>query len=145
MKKLLAAFMMLCAVHVFAFTEPEVNKKTVEAFSIIFKDAVDITWYAEENYDQVYFYLHNIKTQIKYNKDGSFVSCFRTYKCDNLPLFIQMKLKNEFAKRNITSVAELSTGETIEYHLVMEDDKFWYNVKSDALGNFTVDKKFRKG
>lgn len=92
----------------------------------------------------MYCLIKGIKTQIKYDKEGKFVSCFRMYRADELPVIIQYKLNHEYANKKITSVAELTTDVSIEYHLVLEDDKFWYNVKSDSFGNLITDKKIKK-
>jgi hypothetical protein len=127
-----------------AIAEPEVNRKTMEKFKVAFKEAADVKWYAEENYDQVYCLIKGIKTQIKYDKEGNFISCFRMYKEEDLPVIIQLKLAQGYAGKSVTSVAELTTEGNMEYHLVLEDDKYWYNVKSDVFGNLATDKKIKK-
>jgi hypothetical protein len=144
MKTLIVAAALLFTVSSFAYAEPEVNKKTIETFQLAFREAQDVKWYAEENYDQVYCTIKGIKTQIKYDKDGKFVSCFRMYGASDLPVIIQHKLNQLHAGKKVTSVAELTTEGAVEYHLVLEDDKFWYNVTSDPYGNINVDKKLKK-
>jgi hypothetical protein len=138
-----AAFLFITTVNA-AFAEPEVNRKTIEKFKVAFKEAADVKWYAETNFDQVYCVIKGIKTQIKYDKEGNFISCFRMYKEEDLPVIVQLKLAQQYAGKNITSVAELTTDGNIEYHLVLEDEKFWYNIKSDAFGNASLDKKIKK-
>lgn len=144
MKTLFFAFFLVTALSSRALDVPEVNQRTIEKFQVAFKEATDVKWYAEENYDQVYCLIKGIKTQIKYDKEGKFVSCFRMYGADELPVIVQYKLNQEYANKKVTSVAELTTDGSIEYHLVLEDDKFWYNFKSDSFGNLTTDKKFKK-
>jgi len=144
MKTLLIAVFLIFAAGSFAHASPEVNKKTIEKFQLAFKEAADVKWYAEENYDQVYCVIKGIKTQIKYDKEGNFVSCFRMYKEEDLPVIIQLKLSQQYAGKNVTSVAELTTEGAIDYHLVLEDDKHWYNIKSDVFGNLSTDKKIKK-
>ncbi|HEX4957876.1 MAG TPA: hypothetical protein VFV46_06830 [Lacibacter sp.] len=144
MKTLFFAFFLVTALSSRALDVPEVNQRTIEKFQVAFKEATDVKWYAEENYDQVYCLIKGIKTQIKYDKEGKFVSCFRMYGANELPVIVQYKLNQEYANKKVTSVAELTTDGSIEYHLVLEDDKFWYNVKSDSFGNLTTDKKFKK-
>ena len=84
MKTLFVALFLSAAFSSFALDEPEVNQRTIEKFQIAFKEATDVKWYAEENYDQVYCMIKGIKTQIKYDKEGKFVSCFRMYGVDGL-------------------------------------------------------------
>lgn len=144
MKTLFIALFLSAACSSFALDAPEVNQRTIEKFQIAFKEATDVKWFAEENYDQVYCMIKGIKTQIKYDKEGKFVSCFRMYGADDLPVIVQYKLNQEHASKKITSVAELTTDVSIEYHLVLEDEKFWYNVTSDSFGNLVTDKKIKK-
>ncbi len=144
MKKILLAVMVMFTAHAFAAAEPEVNKKTVAAFEFTFNDAKEVTWYAEEAYDQVYFKLNNIKTQIKYDKEGNLLSCFRMYTEENLPLLIRLELKKQHAGKVVKSVAELTTDKVTEYHMTLEDDKHWYTVKADVYGDLSTLKKLKK-
>lgn len=144
MKKMLFAAMLFFTVHAFAAAEPEVNKKTIAAFEFTFKEAKEVTWYAEETYDQVYFKLNNIKTQIKYDKEGNLLSCFRMYTEENLPLLIRLEVKKEYAGKVVKSVAELTTDKVTEYHMTLEDDKYWYTVKADVYGDLSTLKKLKK-
>jgi hypothetical protein len=143
MKKMLSILMVVLATSVFA-AGPEVNKKTIAAFEFTFKEAREVTWYAEENYDQVYFTLNNIKTQIKYDKEGNFMSCFRTYTEETLPLIVRLELKKEYAGKVVKSIAELTTNNITEYHITLEDEKHWFTVKSDVYGSLSTLKKMRK-
>jgi hypothetical protein len=143
MKKMLLVLMVAVATSVFA-AEPEVNKKTMAAFEFTFKEAKEVTWYAEENYDQVYFTLNDIKTKIKYDKEGNLLSCFRTYTEEALPLLIRLELKKEYAGKQVKTIAELTTDRVTEYHITLEDDKHWYTVKSDVYGDLTTLKKLKK-
>jgi uncharacterized protein YxeA len=143
MKKILSAVMVVLATSVFA-AEPEVNKKTIAAFEFTFKEAKEVAWYAEENYDQVYFKLNNIKTQIKYDKEGNLLSCFRMYTEENLPLLIRLELKKVHGGKAVKSVAELTTDNITEYHMTLEDEKHWYTVKADVYGGLSTLNKLRK-
>jgi hypothetical protein len=144
MKKIIAFSLMLFSLSVFAAAEPEVNKKTIKAFEFTFKEAVDVKWYAEENFDHVYFTLNNVKTRMKYDKEGNFISCLRTYFEEDLPLLIRMRLKENYAGKKVTSVAEMITNTETEFHVTVEDDKNIYLLKGDIHGSFNVDKKLRK-
>lgn len=144
MKTLFITIASFCVLQASAYAAPEVNKKTIETFRVAFKDAEDVTWYAEENYDHVYFTLQNIKTRIKYDKEGNFVSCLRTYMEESLPMLIRIKLKEKYADKKVTSVAELSTNDGTEFHMNLEDEKNIYMIRGDATGSLNLEKKIRK-
>lgn len=136
----------LLVISCFVFAaKPEVNRKTVAAFEFAFKEATEVVWYAEETNDYVYFKINDIKTKIRYDKEGKFISCLRTYKEQDLPMLVQIRLKENYPTKKVTAVTELATDGTTEYYINVEDEKFIYILKADVQGNFVVDKKLRKG
>ncbi len=79
MKKIFLITLMLATGSFIFAAIPEVNQKTVAAFEFAFKEATEVVWYAEETNDYVYFKLNNIKTKIRFDKEGRFISCMRMY------------------------------------------------------------------
>lgn len=145
MKKLLLITLVLVSGSIVFAAGPELNQKTVAAFEFAFKDATEVVWYAEETNDHVYFKINNIKTQIRYDKEGKFISCMRMYKEQDLPMLVQIRLKEFYAGKKITAVTELATEASTDFYINVEDDKFIYLLKADIQGNLQVDKKLRKG
>lgn len=123
---------------------PEVNQKTVAAFEFAFKEATEVVWYAEETNDYVYFKLNNIKTKIRYDKEGRFISCMRMYSEQDLPMLVQIKLKENYANKKVTAVTEMATEANTVFYINVEDEKFIYILKADVQGSFIVDKKTQK-
>lgn len=145
MKKIFFITLLLVIGGLAFAAKPEVNQKTVAAFEFIFKEATEVIWYAEETNDHVYFKINNIKTKIRYDKEGNFISCLRMYTELDLPMLVQIRLKENYANKKVTAATELATESTTEYYINVEDEKFIYILKADVQGSFTVYKKLRKG
>lgn len=145
MKTIISVLFLCFATTVFAADVPAVNKKTIKAFELAFTEAKDAVWYAEENFDHVYFTLNNSKVRLKYDKEGNFVRSLRSYYETDLPLLIRIRIREAHGDKKIISVAELTTASDIEYHINLDDGKYIYAVKSDVSGTLSIEKKMRKG
>jgi len=145
MKKIiLSAATLLCAVLMFAGTLPEVNEKVLKAFESTFKNVTDVAWQEFDDHYQVSFKQSAIISRANYDKDGNLLSTRRYYSGDQLPPNILAKLKNKYAEKKIFGVTEISTEESIEYTIVLEDERKWYFISADASGSLWLDKKYNK-
>jgi len=145
MKKLIFAFTMLLGSAItFASTPPEINEKVLKAFQETFKDPKDVNWHEYESYYEVDFKHGEIKTQVRYDSDGNITGTTRYYFENQLPPHILSKLKKKYSNRSIYGVTEIFSESDLLYYITMEDDKNWYTVKSNPLGNFEQTDKFKK-
>ncbi len=145
MKKLavLASFALL-SLSLFATEPVTVSDKVLGAFKQSFKNVTDAVWHEHSDRFEVRFFQNEINTQITYSKDGSVLKAIRYYGQESLPLFIREKLQKEHADKKVFGITEFTTGETLNYYIVLENAATWTHVKCSAGGEMNVFKKLRK-
>ena len=149
MKKLilLAASALLFASTSFANVDPDredVNQKVLKAFEATFPVVTEVKWKEYSDYYSASFKQNTIQTEVRYDKEGNFLSSLRYYKEDMLPLSVLTQIKKRFSDKSIFGVTELTVGNEVGYFVTLEDAKSWMVVKADQSGNIQVHEKFRK-
>ncbi len=145
MKKLIFALaMLLGSATIFAITPPEVNEKVLKAFQETFKNPKDVNWHEYENYYEVDFKQDEIKTQVRYDSEGNITGTTRYYFENQLPPHILSNIKKKYPQRSVYGVTEIYTENDLQYYITMEDEKNWYTVKSNPVGNLEQTEKFKK-
>ena len=135
---------MLASATLFAATPPVVNQKVLKAFAETFKQPKDVVWHEYENFYEVDFKQGEIKTLVRYDSDGNITGTTRYYFESELPPVITSRLKKKYPERSVYGVTEIYTESDLAYYITMEDEKNWYTVKSNALGNLEQTEKFKK-
>ena len=143
MKKLILLLFILASTCV-AFANPPVNEKVLKVFKTVFPQIENAKWYEYETYYEVYFDRDDVKCRIKYDLDGKVLSTLRHYEEKTLPPFLKAKLSQKFAGKKIFGVTEVNSENELTYNIVLEDDKNWIHVQSDATGQMSVTEKFKK-
>lgn len=143
MKKVLIAAMLLASVATYA-APPEISEKVLKAFKETFSNAKDVSWDEFDNYYAVKFKDTEIDTRVKYDKEGNIMQTTRYYFEQQLPPFICAKVKKRYAGKKIFGVTEVRSDSELTYYIVLEDDKNWTTIKSDAFGSFQLHEKFKK-
>jgi hypothetical protein len=144
MKKIiLAALITTISLSSFA-KDPGVNEKVLDAFNKTFQNVQEVTWSELPQSYEVQFKQNEIKSSITYDMNGNILKTLRYYHEDHLPLIVLTKVKNKYADKKIFGITELSTEEETTYYITLEDDKMWYNIKSDSHGFTTLEKKYKK-
>jgi hypothetical protein len=146
MKKILFAAVLVIgsALRSLAAEDPGVNEKVLEAFNKTFQNVKDVSWIENESSYEVRFKQDEITSKITYDKLGNIVSTLRYYYEDKLPLMILTRVKQKYADKKIFGVVEESSDQGTFYHITLEDEKTWTNLKADSYANLSVEKKFRK-
>ncbi len=145
MKKLIFALaMLLGSATIFAITPPEVNEKVLKAFQETFKNPKDVNWHEYENYYEVDFKQDEIKTQVRYDSEGNITGTTRYYFENQLPPHILSNIKKKYPQRSVYGVTEIYAENDLQYYITMEDEKNWYTVKSNPVGNLEQTEKFKK-
>jgi len=145
MKKLIFALaMLLGSATIFAITPPEVNEKVLKAFQETFKNPKDVNWHEYENYYEVDFKQDEIKTQVRYDSEGNITGTTRYYFENQLPPHILSNIKKKYPQRSVYGVTEIYAEKDLQYYITMEDEKNWYTVKSNPVGNLEQTEKFKK-
>ena len=145
MKKLIVFLVLFAALGAAATTPPEVNEKVLKAFSETFSKATDVVWHELQNSYLASFKQSEITTRATYDTEGNLLRTTRYYSEEGLPINILTKLKKKFSGKSIFGVTESAIEDEVTYHIVLQDEKNWYVVKSDSWGSLEISKKYRKG
>ena len=145
MKTSIVAFaFLLGSVPVFAGKPFDVNEKVLKLFQETFKNPKDVAWHEFEEYYEVNFKDQEVKTTVRYDVEGNVLRSLRYYSGSQLPPYILSSLKKQYSELSIFGVTEFFTGTELSYFVTMQDDKHWYTIKSDPLGNLEQTEKFNK-
>lgn len=147
MKKIIFICLVALVSATSAFAAPAsfVTEKVLKVFHEAFPEVKQPTWYNFDGYFEVYFTNNdNTSCRIDYDPDGIVLSTIRYYTSQNLSPVIRAKVNEKYPRKKIFGITEVSNSETIVYHIVLEDDKSWTTVQSDATGNLSVEKKLMK-
>lgn len=150
MKKLLAFAVCLVLLTASSFAnnvDPKVdnvNEKVLRSFQATFPVVDEVKWKEYDNYYTVTFKQNAIQSEVRYDKEGNFLSSLRYYKEDMLPLSVLHQLKKKYAKKDIYGVTELIVGTEVAYFVKLEDETTWLTIKADQQGNLSVYEKLKK-
>ena len=144
MKKIIVFVCLFAALGTAASTPPEVNQKVLKAFEQTFAKAIDVVWYELADSYEASFKQSEMTTRAIYDKEGNLLRTTRYYSEENLPINILTKIKKKYAGKSIYGVTESTTEDEAVYHVVLQDDKNWYIVKSDSWGSLEVLQKYKK-
>ncbi|HVE61590.1 MAG TPA: hypothetical protein VNA26_07215 [Chitinophagaceae bacterium] len=128
----------------FAAAPTAVSEKALSAFSKSFKDAKEVVWSEYENYYEVRFMHNSVRSWVTYDEDGNILKSRRYYQEDMLPLLIKAKINKRHSDKKIFGITEMASDAEVTYYIILEDDKNWLTVKSDAFGTLSVYEKFKK-
>lgn len=120
------------------------NEKVLKMFQATFTSPQDVKWTEHENYFYVSFIQSGIRSRVKYDVDGNFVSSLRYYTEQHLPLNVICELKKKYADKKVYGVTEVTSNEEVVYHIKLEDAKRWYTVKVSGNGRILSSEKFWK-
>lgn len=120
------------------------NEKVLNNFKTTFSHAQRVKWIEHEDFFDVSFIQSGIRSNVRYNKTGDFLSCMRYYTEQQLPVNILCKLRSEHADKKIFGITEITTQETINYFVKMYDAKRWYSIRVGAGGDMEIVEKYKK-
>jgi hypothetical protein len=144
MKKILFAVLItVSSLQVFA-SDPIVNEKVLNAFNKTFQNAKNVSWTSSEFTFEVRFEQNKITSKITYDRNGNITKSLRYYSEEQLPIIVLTKLKTRFPDKSVFGVVEESSEDGTFYHITLEDEKNWLDVKSDIYGSLSIEKKFKK-
>jgi hypothetical protein len=141
---LLAAAVMFFTLSSFA-KDPGVNEKVLAAFNKTFGDAKEVVWTETNNTYEAHFRQHEIQIRVYYDQDGNITKTLRYYGEENLPLMVLSKIKTKYSDKKVFGVTEESSENGLYFHIVLEGEKSWLEVKSDVYGSVSETKKMKKG
>jgi len=140
MKTVLMAIAIFCSVAAAAIP----NEKVLQNFNTSFPKADSIMWYEGEKEYNVYFVNNGVRCRAWYDEEGNVKKSIRYYEANGLPPMIIGKLHSNYPKLKVFGVTECATTDAFTYEIVLEDEKKWYFISSDAAGSLTMIKKLNK-
>jgi len=143
MKKIFFGIALLVSTASFA-SNPPVNEKISKIFKETFPHVNNVKWYEYESFYEVLFQSNEVACRVKYDLNGKVISVRRDYYEKDLPLYIKVKVKEKYTSKKVFGVTEISSEEGTQYNIILQDEKHWTTVKSDASGNMSVVQKLRK-
>jgi hypothetical protein len=120
------------------------NDKVLKSFQSTFNSPREVKWFEHKNFYEVSFVQADTRVKVRYDLEGNFVTSTRYYKESELPANIVLKLKKNFAGKEIFGVTEVSDTEEINYFVKLHDNKHWYTVKVNGNGQTELVEKYRK-
>ncbi|HWC54105.1 MAG TPA: hypothetical protein VG676_11020 [Chitinophagaceae bacterium] len=142
MKSFLFAALLFAGIAASAGTTP--NEKVLKAFNETFTNAEKVVWQDLDDQYQANFWQNSVNVRVKYDNDGNLLETTRYYFEKNLPPIILTKLKKRYSDRTVYGVTEITSPDDVTYYISMKDDKNWYTVKADAVGNLEQTDKFKR-
>src|SRR5215204_4572055 len=145
MKSILIAAVAL-AISISSFAkDPGVNEKVLAAFNRTFADVKDVVWSETNNTYEANFKQREIQVRVYYDQEGNITKTLRYYGEEQLPLMVLSTIKTKYADKKVFGVTEESSEVGLYFHVVLEGEKSWLEVKSDVYGSVTETKKMKKG
>lgn len=147
MKKLifLCLVSIISATSIFAIPEPGASEKILKLFHNEFPKVEKPVFYDYGNSYMVYFKKDDYSSgRVYYNLDGEMTETIKYYTESELEPFIRAKVNKKYKGKTIFGVTEVVTNNEHFYQIVLQDNKMWYTVKSDATGSMSIEKKLRK-
>src|SRR6185436_18299744 len=100
--------------------EKEVGKRVLKAFEKDFIGAVNVQWYAYDEYVRVDFTFNNVPLIACYNLDGERLALVRNVLFTSLPLSLQFDLGKKFKTYWVSQLYELVNNDGTQYRLTLE-------------------------
>jgi hypothetical protein len=147
MKKYLISALctIFCCIAISGFSHNNtVNDKVLKAFKQTFPNAENVSWQSSEEKYVAQFRQNGIRTIVNYDFDGNILEATRYYTEENLPINIVWKLKKKYPSSKVYGVTEVTTNETVNYFVKLEDETTWTTVQTDTEGNAEVVEKYNK-
>ena len=73
-----------------------------------------------------------------------FTFAFSLTLAQSLSPFILARIQQKYTGKKVFGITEVSSDAGLNYYIILEDDKKWYHVTSDATGNLSLEDKYNK-
>ncbi len=147
MKKLILICLvaMVSTTSLIAAPSDKVAEKVLKIFKESFPNVEKPMWAVYDSYYGVYFKnADNSSCRIYYDHEGRIIKTQRCYSASKLSPFISSRVNEKYPGMKIFGVTEVSSDEELAYHIILEDDKHFLYISSDATGNIKVEDKLKK-
>jgi len=135
-------FLIAIVTSVAAFALP--NDKVLNNFKKTFPNADSVQWSEGKEEYNVYFINDGVRCRAWYDEDGNVMKAIRYLDASMLPPMVAGNVRKKYPGLRIYGVTEYAAQDEFYYQLMLEGDKKWYTVNSDAVGNLTMINKLNK-
>lgn len=145
MKTLAIAFTLFASVVTTSSyaSDGTVTPEVLKSFQSKFATAKNADWSVTQDLYKVQFLLDGQCITAFYNADGSMAAITRHISPSQLPVSLQAALKNNYKGQWIADLFELSTDESVQYYVTLEDANTQVVLKSTSTswGQFQKSRK----
>ena len=119
--------------------------KGKDHFERKFPQATEVECKVNRQFTEVSFVWNGIRLQAFYDMDGQPVGTSRLVNLNNLPLFVQMSLKNEYPSYTVTEAAEFTDADDgLSYYVAVIGLRSSYLLHVSTSGTISVFKKMKQ-
>ena len=130
---------------VYALPPSDIPGKILESFHRDFPNVQKETIQNSGNSVVVYFNEDDHSScRVFYDLKGVLKEVIRYYDASKLSPFIRSKVNEKFPGKEISGVTEVTSENTHFYEIELQTAKVWYQIKCDADGTITTEKKWHK-
>lgn len=130
---------------VYAFPPSDVSGKALESFHRDFPNVQKQTVKNCGNSVVVYFKEDDHSScRVFYDLKGVLEEVIRYYDASKLSPFIRSKVNEKYPGKEISGITEVTSENTHFYEIQVQGTKVWYQIKCDADGTMTTEKKWHK-
>lgn len=142
MKKgfILIAFLILSA---FAFAS-DPTPSVLSAFQKTFPHSSGVQWHNVKEGYIAWFAKDGVRYRIAYDTEGNIINGIRYYGEEQLPFVINVKIKKQFAGKEVYGVTEITVNDVTVYEIYLQGEKTLMTLRSDSYGNLSVTARYRR-
>ena|SRR6476660_359177 len=122
----------------------KVTPTVLESFNTSFRNATDVTWTVTENYFKAQFNINEQYVAAYYDQDGHMIALTRNIRTSQLPIALQVTVKNNYEDCWISDLFELTNDQGTSYFITLENADARIILKSGFDSTWTVYKKTSK-
>src|SRR5690348_3259724 len=130
---------------IYALPPTDIPGKVLKSFHRDFPNVLKQT--IQNSGNSVVFYFDeddHSSCRVFYDLNGVLKEVIRYYDASKLSPFIRSKVNEKFSGKEISGVTEVVSANSRFYQINVQDTKVWYQIKCDADGRITREKKWHK-
>lgn len=145
MKKVISAVLLLACQYVAGASviQLSTNEPVMKTFNQVFKNATNIAWKLEKKKTYASFTIGSMPVKACFDHKGNLIQTTRYYKEENLPVFVKLRIKEQYKNWDVFGVTELSAKNILHYTVVLKKDKYMYVITLDNNGNTLAGKTYQ--
>jgi CRISPR/Cas system-associated exonuclease Cas4 (RecB family) len=144
MKKMILTMVIAISSLAVSAREAEVNKKVLDAFKTEFTTARDVEWTVGKDFYKAAFIFNDKHVFAYYNIDGDLLGLTRYISPVDMPLNLQISLKEKSNGYWISDLFEMAKNGTTSYYLTIENAETKTVLKSTSGSDWEEFKTVKK-